>query len=209
MECIEDEHAQTNFTRDPLTFCQLQGIDYVIGPRSLARASRYQDDGPDLIVVSPEGYGSRDLFTISHEIAHVIARREGYIKAIKRHHACVPNMRQHIEALMNHAAGLLLMPAPDLRAAYELFGETPRAIAHLAELSGASHGAAMRRWSWQDVAEARGAFLARERLILDVTACRMRMPFKRDDRVPEIHIAHPDISLLALPDGRLLGVVGW
>ena len=205
LACIEDTHAATGYERDPARFCELQGIAYTTGPRSLSRVSRH-GDGPDLIIVSHEDYGSRDLFTIAHELAHVIAKREGYIRLIRHHHQ-VHDQRRHIELLMNEAGSRLLMPAPDLEAAARAYGDTPRAITHLMALSGASESAAMRRWVRQDFSEPRAAAVIQGGYVADVTRWRARMPLHRWDRVPDVALEHPDLTLHGLGNGRVLATV--
>lgn len=205
LACIEDTHAATKYERDPLRFCQLEGIDYTIGPRSLSRVSR-NGDGPDLIIVSHEDYGSRDLFTIAHELSHVIARREGYIRLIKKHHK-VRNMRRHIELLMNEGAARLLMPAPDLYAAAIEYGDTPRAVQHLMTLSGASEAAALRRWVRQDFSESRAAAVFQDGYVADVVRWRARMHLHRWDRVPEVALEHPDLMLYTVAPGRVIATI--
>ncbi|GGO22008.1 hypothetical protein GCM10008949_08850 [Deinococcus humi] len=206
LEFIEGEHAETKWERDPVKLCQLWGIRYEIGPRYMAR-SRDQDRANDLITVTADDYGSRYLFTVAHEMAHILAKRGGYVRLIKHYHASVPDMRRHIELIINYAAGRLLMPAPDLLEAWELYRDRPDAVLHLMKLSGASEPAAMRRWTWQDVTAYRGAFTATENYIQDVTACRAKVPFRRHDRVPELHILHPDVSLISLGGGRVMGTI--
>lgn len=204
LACIEDTHAATDYERDPIRFCELQNIEYRLGPSNLARVGRY--GGPDIICVQSAQFGSRDLFTVSHEIAHIIAKREGYIRLI-RHHHLVRDMKRHIELLMNEAGARLLMPAPDLYSAAMTFGDKPGAIRHIAELSGASQMAAMRRWVRQDFGEARGAFEIQRGYIYDLVSYRARLPFRKWARVPEVALEHPELMLLSLGGGRVLGTV--
>lgn len=206
LDFVEGEHAKTEWERDPAKLCALWGIRYEVGPRNMAR-SREDDRAGDLITVTADSYGSRHLFTVAHEMAHILAKRGGYIRLIRHHHASVPDMRRHIELIINYAAGRLLMPATDLQEAWDLYRERPEAVLHLMSLSGASEAAAMRRWAWQDVSAYRAAFVAQGNYIQDVTACRARMPFRRHDRVPELHILHPDVTLTSLGSGRVMGTV--
>ena len=204
-DCLHETHERIRFERDPLRFCQALDIQYVLGPSNMARVARWQS-GPDLIVVRHEQHTSRDLFTIAHEAAHIIAKREGYIRLIKRHHQA-QDMKRHIELLMNEGAGRLLMPLPDLEAATREHGDTPRAILHLAEVSGASLPVALRRWVRQDWNESRAAFEIEGNYVQDVTAWNARLPFWKWDRVPDVALEHPDLMLLGLGQGRVLGTL--
>ncbi|SMB89109.1 ImmA/IrrE family metallo-endopeptidase [Deinococcus hopiensis] len=206
LDYIEEQHAATNYERDPVKLAEAWGIRYEVGPRYLARSRDY-DMRNDLICVTEEEYGSRHLFSVSHEFVHVLARRGGYIKLIRYYHASVPDMRKHIELIVNYGGGRLLMTAQDLYEATREFGDSPNVILRLMEVSGASEAAAMRRWSWQDIHEYRAAFTAQGNYIQDAVRCRARLPFKRGDRVPEIHIVHPDVNLVYLGDGRVMGTV--
>lgn len=205
MAYIEDQHAATGFQRNPRRLCERLDIQYLAGPRHLARSGQ----GGDLIMVAPEDYQSRLLFTVAHEVAHVLMVRGGYRALIQHHHSSVPNMRAHLEKLANHGAGLLLMPSHDLVDARRRHGETPKAVLHLVERCGASEAAAMRRWVWQDVGQARAAFTVQGRYVDDVICCRARLPFVRWDRVPELPLTHPELSVLSLGAGRVLGTVAW
>lgn len=204
-DCLHETHESIQFERDPLNFCQRLDIQYVIGPANLARVARWQS-GPDIIVVRREQYTSRDLFTIAHEAAHIIAKREGYIKLIRRHHR-VQDMRRHIERIMDDGAARLLMPLPDLEAAARSYGDSPRAIQHLMALSGASQPAALRRWVRQDFSEPRAAFEIQFNHVQDVAAWNARLPFWIFQRVSEAALEHPDLMLLTLGQGRVLGTI--
>ena len=85
LDCFHETHQRIGFERDPLKFCQALDIEYVFGPSSMARVAKWQS-GPDLIVVRRECHTSSDLFTIAHEACHIIAKREGYIRLIKKYH---------------------------------------------------------------------------------------------------------------------------
>lgn len=204
-DCFHETHERIGFERDPMRFCQQLDIQYVIGPANMARVSRWQS-GPDLIVVRREQYTSADLFTIAHEAAHIIAKREGYIRLIRKHHQ-VSDMRRHIELLMNEGGARLLMPAPDLELAAQEHGDSPRAILCLSDLSGASLPAALRRWVRQDWAEPRAAFEIHQNYVHDVAAWNARLPFWWGERVPEVALEHPDLMLLGLGRGRVLGTI--
>lgn len=116
-------------------------------------------------------------------------------------------MKRHIELLMNEGAGRLLMPLHDLEAATREHGDTPRAILHLAEVSGASLPVALRRWVRQDWNESRAAFEIEGNYVQDVTAWNARLPFWKWDRVPDVALEHPDLMLLGLGQGRVLGTL--
>lgn len=208
-DCIEEHHAATDYTRDPLEFCKAEGIDFVLGPRSLARTRRKDDDGPDLIVLNPSDYNPRDLFSIAHEIVHIILRREQYLTLIRRYH--LPSLppalqRPHVERLIDAAAGRIIMTTHQLELAMQLHGDHPQAILHLINECGASEGAALRRYAWQDTSEYRAAFTARDSYIQDATACRARLPFKARERYPELHMHGGALTLLSIGDGRTMGV---
>jgi hypothetical protein len=53
----------------------------------------------------------------------------------------------------------------------------------------------------------RAAFVAKGNYIEDATSCQARLPFRAQDRVPELSLAHPDVSLLYLGAGRVMGTV--
>ena len=199
---VEAEHAAVDHERRPRELCSALNIGYHVGPRSFA----VFHPAAELIVVRSEDFGSRDLFSVAHEIAHVLAHRGGYDRLIRHYHTGV-DPRRHLEQIINHAAGRLLMPGPELHRVRRVYGETPEAVLALASSSGASAGAAMRRWAWQDVSEYRAAFIAQGNYIEDATACRARLPFRRRERVPELHLADPALSLLRLGAGRVMATV--
>lgn len=204
-DCFHETHERTGFERDPRRFCQLLDIRYVFGPSNMARVARWQS-GPDLIVVRGEQYTSTDLFTIAHEAAHIIAKREGYIRLIRKHHK-VSNIKRHIELLMNEGGARLLMPQPDLEAAAREWGDRPQAILHLSDMSGASLPAALRRWVRQDWEEPRAAFEIQRQYVHDASSWNARLPFWTGDRVPEVALKHPDLMLLGLGKGHVLGTI--
>lgn len=207
-DCIEEHHAAVDYTRDPLEFCRAEGIDFILGPRSLARTRR-NENGPDLIVLSPSDYTPRDLFSIAHEIVHIILAREDYIKLIRHYH--LPSLppalhRRHIERIIDAGAGRIIMPNQDLALAMQKYRDHPRAIKYLMDQCGASEGAAMRRYAWQDTSEYRAAFTAHENYIQDVTACRARMPFKPRERYPKLYSHDGALTLMSLGGGRVMGI---
>lgn len=199
---VESEHAAVCYERRPRELCAALGIGYHVGPRSFAL---FHPEA-ELIVVRHEDFGSRELFSVAHEVAHILAHRGGYDRLIRYYHTNV-EPRRHLEQVINHAAGRLLIPAPELGRVRRVYGETPEAILALATSSGASQGAAMRRWAWQDVNEYRAAFVAQGNYIEDATACRARLPFRRWERVPELHLCDPALSLLQLGAGRVMATV--
>lgn len=199
---VETEHAAVGYERRPRELCAALGIGYHVGPRSFAL---FHPEA-ELIVVRHEDFGSRALFSVAHEIAHILAHRGGYDRLIRHHHTGV-EPRRHLERVINHAAGRLLMPEPEVYRVRRVFGETPEAILALATSSGASEGAAMRRWVWQDVNEYRAAFVAQGNYIEDASACRARLPFRRWERVPELQLADPALNLLYLGTGRVMATV--
>lgn len=204
MQYVQHRHRDLKYERDPIKACQGLGVNYSAGPRS---ASNFGP--PAMIVVEYGVYGSRRLFTVAHELAHYFMHEGGFHPRILREHASVPDMKRHIEKLADFAAGLLLMPEPDVLEARQLFGETPGAVLHLMHLSGASEAAAMRRWAWQDITASRGVFVAQGNYISDLSACNMRLPVSRWQRVPEVALQHPEVAALSVGRGRLLGVLSW
>lgn len=204
MHDVQQQHAATRYERHPVKLCEAFDIQYCLGPVSMANLGP-----PAMVVVRAEEFGSRRLFTVAHEVAHILMRRGGYHNRILREHASVPDMKRHIEKLADFAAGLLLMPEPDVQEARQLFGETPAAVLHLMRLSGASEGAAMRRWAWQDVTASRGVFVSEYNHISDTSTCNLRLPFNRWERVPEVALHHPEVSALSVGWRRVMGVVSW
>lgn len=199
---VEIEHAAVKYERRPRELCEALGIGYHVGPRNFAL---FHPEA-ELIVVRHEDFESRALFSVAHEVAHILAHRGGYDRLIRHYHTGVDS-RRHLEQIINHAAGRLLIPGPELHRVSRVYGETPEAILALASSSGASAGAAMRRWAWQDVSEYRAAFIAQGNYIEDATACRARLPFRRWERVPELHLADPALNLLYLGTGRVMATV--
>lgn len=83
------------------------------------------------------------------------------------------------------------------------------AVLHLMRLSGASEAAAMRRWVWQDTAASRGVFVTQGNYISDLTACNMRLPFARWERLLVVTLRHPEIAASRVGYGRVMVVVSW
>ena len=204
MQFVKHRHLDLKYERDPIRACKALGINYSAGPRSSCNFGP-----PAMIVVEYGLFGSRRLFTVAHELAHFFMHEGGFHSRILRDHASVPNMKQHVEKLADFAAGLLLMPEPDVREARQLFGETPAAVLHLRSLSGASEAAAMRRWAWQDTSASRGVFVTQGNYISDLSACNMRLPVSRWQRVPEVTLQHPEVAASSVGYGRVMGVVAW
>ena len=204
IDYVQNEHASTRYERHPAQLCEALDIEYCSGPCNMAHFGP-----PSMVVVRPEEFGSRLLFTVGHEVAHILMRRGGFHRRILRDHASVPNMKQHVEKLADFAAGLLVMPEPEVREARQLFGETPAAVLHLMSLSGASEAAAMRRWAWQDPTACRGVFVTQGNYISDLSACNMRLPVSRWERVPEVTLQHPEVAASSVGFGRVMGVVAW
>ena len=196
-----DLQAKHDYPRTPAAFARAVNIRLIPGTEDSSNA------GPPAIITYNKRYGlNYRRFTLWHEIAHVLAHRGGYDRLIRHYHTGV-DPRRHLEQIINHAAGRLLMPGPELHRVRRVYGETPEAVLALASSSGASAGAAMRRWAWQDVSEYRAAFIAQGNYIEDATACRARLPFRRRERVPELHLADPALSLLRLGAGRVMATV--
>lgn len=201
---VQYRHSKTGYERDPAKLCAKLGIQYNAGPCNMANYGP-----PPMIVVKYEEFGSRRLFTVAHEVAHILMRRGKFHGKILSQHASVYDMKRHTERLADFAAGLILMPEPDVLAARLLYRETPAAVLHLMKLSGASEAAAMRRWAWQDTEASRGVFVAEGNYISDLTACNMRLPVYRWQRVPEVALHHPEVAAMSLGGSRVMGVVSW
>jgi len=198
------ELEKTDFERDPILLCEKLEVQRHSGPRHIAYSGEV-----DIILVKTEEFGSRLLFDIAHELSHVLIKRGGYDAAIRHYHSSVPNMKQHMEELANYIAGVILMPPHDVYDSQRSTGDSPLTIMKLAELSGASANAAMRRWATQDLSGRRGAFITEGNYIQDMTTCNLWLPFQRFDRVPEIALHHPEVNVLSLGEDRLLGTVAW
>lgn len=204
LQYVQQRHADLKFERDPVKVCDALGIHYSAGPRSACNFGP-----PAMIVVEYGEFGSRRLFTVAHELGHFFMHEGKFHKQIVREHASVYSIKRHVEKLADFAGSLLLMPEFDVRAARREYGERPEAILHLMKLSGASEAAAMRRWAWQDMEASRGVFVTQGNYISDLTACNMRLPVSRWQRVPEVTLRHPEVAALSLGAGRLMGVVSW
>jgi len=199
---VQAEHARTGYETNPHELCKKLDIKYVPGEHNLANAGP-----PSIVIINVDQYGSRRLFSSAHEIAHVLMARGGFKKRIKREHACLGlRMKSHIERIADYAAGTLLMPEPILREAWELYGDTPRAIVHVATVSGASMPAAMRRWVMQDLTASRAAFLVHGKYVRDLATCNISLPFERHERLPEPTIRHPGLRVIRYRPGRYVGM---
>lgn len=143
---VEKFHEEHNYTRDFTTLASTLGIR--IEP---ARANKafITPGGEPLILLDTNTGPSRLLFTALHEIAHHLFWRayEGELKAYLDDYfyrrpeiVCL-----HEEEFCYEAAALLLMPTHVLQECVHNDAFTPLAVFALAEQTGASHQAAMRR----------------------------------------------------------------
>jgi len=200
MHDVQQQHAATRYERHPIRLCEAFDMQYCLGPVRRANLRL-----PAMVVVRAEEFSSRRLFTVSHEVVHILMRRGGYHQRILRENASVPDTKRPIEKLADFTAGLLVMPEPDVREARQLFGETPAAVLYLMRLSGASEGAAMRRWAWQDVTARQGVFVSEYNHTSDTSTCNLRPPFNRWERVLQGALHHPEVSALSVGWRRVMG----
>lgn len=108
---------------------------------------------PLLVIRTHDEHGrissGRMMFSAMHELAHLLfLRLEGGALARifnDRFGRFPQEYKRRLEGLCNDAASRLLMPNMLLKPTLNLYGHSPKAVLELSRVSGASHGAALRR----------------------------------------------------------------
>lgn len=177
---VEGVHAAHDFQTD---FRRL-AADLGIRVRPGAHNSLVWGD-PPLITLSAGEYGARQGFSAMHEVAHLLLKECGAEAELIHHFGDLEDAEPHIEAWCNHAAGLLLLPAPLLRAAERDHGLSARTLLSLHQRGQISLGAALRRLVYADPERRLAAFVSTAgRQVSDIAKLNVSLPFWRYDRLP-------------------------
>ncbi|GAA5504279.1 hypothetical protein Dxin01_04048 [Deinococcus xinjiangensis] len=199
------EHARFDYEPDPERLAHLLGIRIISG-----RTNEATHGPPSIIQLARDLHVGRRRFTLLHEINHVLMQRIGLEEAVAAE-VDEDDSDAHIEAVVNHAAGQMILPDPLVNIVHGMYGDTPEAVLNLALAGKASVPASMHRFIGRDPEAYLGAFMTSGSYIAHVATCNIGLPFHRYERVPEVHLVLPQARLLTVPR-RLdvqLGVVGW
>lgn len=196
-------HAETRYTRDMPTLAVHMGLEYRLG-----EASFVTPDG--LVVIDRHQPRQLQRVDAAHEIAHAIADDGDYTEALRHHHASVPDMHEHLEALAEHTADRLLMPDALTEAVVTRFGFSGRAIWELAREGDVPQEQAARRLVHLRPDQRCAAFIAQGNYIWHACKQHYHLPFWVGDRVPELHVlSEHGYALFAAPStrSRVLGFI--
>lgn len=198
------QHALTGYEPDPERLCARWGIRVIPG------RDNYATHGPPSIISqTPDHYAPRQRFTIFHEMSHVLIQRAGLEEAVKAE-VGEEDGEAHLELVVNHMAGLLLMPDPLVQDAVQRYGLTPEAVLEIQSAARASFAAASRRFVGANEDALTTVFLSGAAYVLDVASSDPYNRLYRYDRLPDARAMFPDAALLTLPDRprpRTVGVI--
>jgi hypothetical protein len=165
---IEDFHQQHGYERDFSALASALGIR--IEPASVNKAF-VTPDGEARILLDASTAPARLLFSALHEIAHHLFWRayDGELKAYLDDHFYrqIELVRSHEEEFCYEAAALLLMPTQLLQECIKSFSYSPLAVFALAEQTGASHQAALRRVVYAHDIPVHAVLVSPDRRVLD------------------------------------------
>ncbi|WP_293911119.1 ImmA/IrrE family metallo-endopeptidase [Deinococcus sp.] len=140
---------------------------------------------PPLITLGASDYGARRNFSAMHEIAHLLLKTCGAEAELLHHFGSFEDAAPHIEAWCNHAAGLLLLPAPVLDAAEQSHGLSAACVLALHLGGRVSLGAALRRLVYAEPERRVAGFVSTaSRCVSDVAKLNLSIPFWRYDALP-------------------------
>ena len=140
---------------------------------------------PPLITLSAAEYGSRQGFSAMHEIAHLLLKECGAEDELLHHFGSLEDAAPCLEAWCNHAAGLLLMPAPLLYSVEAEHGLSASAVLNLHLRGRVSLGAALRRVVYADPQRHLAGFVSTaSRRVSDLAKLNFSLPFWFADALP-------------------------
>lgn len=165
---VEKFHEEHSYTRDFATLASTLGIRIELASANKAFIT---PDGEPLILLDTNTTPSRLLFTALHEIAHHLFWRayEGELKAYldDYFYKQLEMVRSHEEEYCYEAAALLLMPTHVLQECVCNHAFSPLAVFALAEQTGASHQAAIRRVIYAHTFPVHAVLVSPERQVID------------------------------------------
>ncbi|SEI68681.1 hypothetical protein SAMN04488058_101342 [Deinococcus reticulitermitis] len=171
---------------------------------------------PRTVITLEEGiYHSPRTFVKMHEVSHALLRDSGIERELLHLCESPEEFRAQVEAYCNFGAGQLQMPEPVLQEALRRWGMSPEAVLQVAETSGASLAASMRRvvYGGLEPDAHRAAFVIRRNYVADVASANVPHTLSVGARVPEIALKMPTARLRQVPKvygtGLTLGVVAW
>lgn len=203
----EQEHARLGYPSTPEEFARGLGVRLIVGSDNFA-----SNGPPSVVSQTPDRYAPRQRFTIFHELAHVLTQR-GDFEADIMAEVDDDDAEDHLEAVVNHMAGLFLIPAPLVQQTIMTFGFTPQAILQLRREAGASLAATSRRMLAYERDIPRTIFLSGETYVLDVASSSPWNRIRRYDRLPDPQIKFPEAQLatIKLPSSgrKTLGIIDY
>lgn len=200
---VEGEHARLGYPSQPEELAGRLGVRIIVGRENFAT-----DGPPAIISQTPDTYAPRQRFTMLHELAHVLIQRSQLEDDLMAE-VDAEDGEAHLEAVVNHVTGRLLMPEPLFAHYIRLYGFTPEALLHIRQAAGASLAATIRRAaSWEPERRAT-IFLAGEHYVLDVASADPWNRLRRYDRLPDARAHFPEADLLSLSrlKSRTLGIL--
>ncbi len=146
---VEQIHAEHDFALDYRALAVRLGVKVRQGKRDMHVVA---PDGQSIVVIEPKQAAARLRFTGLHELSHHLAHfgRDGMFREeLDTLYGADRKMRIEVEeALCYKAAALLLMPTTVTQNVLRDTGHTPKGVLDLADETGASLAAAMRRLVW-------------------------------------------------------------
>lgn len=148
---LERRHRQAGYPSDMDALAGRLGIELLRGEYSVASGKQVQ--------VSRGGTAATRRADTAHELVHTLSEQGQYTGAIRREHASVPDLDEHLELLTEHGADLLLMPDALVADLLAQHGETATAVARLAQEADVSLQQALRRFVFLNPAQKRVGYL--------------------------------------------------
>jgi hypothetical protein len=180
-----------------------------LGIRVLPGSSNAYFPGPTPTITLFAGiYSGRLAHQIGmHEVAHHLLRQGGYEREILRLHGTWPDAEDTIERVARLGAAYLLVPETMVKDARRLHGDTAQAVLHLHKHSVAPLRTVLRRWVHNDETASRAAWLMTNRIVSDLAAQNMALPFTYYDQLPYVpRSANPTYTNLPGSNTRQIGV---
>ncbi len=112
--------------------------------KTVSGFSLYHEEVP-LVVINNSTAFSRQIFTLFHELAHLLVRTGGVTKEDEGYIHLLGGEARRIEVFCNRFAGEFLVPEADLRLAIRRFGRDDEAVAQIAGLYKVSREMVLRR----------------------------------------------------------------
>lgn len=172
LKFVEDFHRENDYERVPEVVSSKLGLT-IREVQHSQEGNTFTLNDEKICLIETELPKARKRFTIWHEISHELFARasEGDLKAFLRDQNSDEKARSLEENLCDAGAALLLMPHPVYIRSLDRTGYSPLTVFELAEQTGASVNAAMRRLIYAHQTEIHAVwFELHTGLILDAVA---------------------------------------